>query len=142
LDHYQIIIVFAIIFFILEIFTGLFVSGSIAIGLLFSSLASYFDFSFKWQIYLFAIGLLISFFGIRIFLKRWDAKNTRKTNNAGLIGKKAVVVEEIKINSIGRVKIDGDIWQAKSIDGKDIKEGSLTNIESHDSIVLIVKKLN
>ena len=142
MDHYQIIIVFAIIFFILEIFSGLFVSGSIAIGLLFSSIGSYLDFSFKWQIYLFAIGLLISFFGIRAFLNKWDKKNSKKTNNEGLIGKKAIVVEKIQGESIGRVKIDGDIWQAKSIDGKDIKEGSMTIIESHESIILIVKNLN
>ncbi len=142
MDHYQVIIVFAIIFFILEIFSGLFVSGSIAIGLLFASIGSYFDYTLKWQIYLFAIGLLISFFGIRFFLKKWDKKNNKKTNNEGLIGKKAIVVEKINKNSIGRVKIDGDIWQAKSLDGSEINEGSMTLIESHDSIVLIVKNLN
>ena len=70
MDHYQVIIVFAIICFILEIFTGLFVSGSIAIGLILASIGSYFDYSLKWQIYLFAIGLLISFFGIRFFFEK------------------------------------------------------------------------
>ena len=75
-------------------------------------------------------------------MKKWDKKNNKKTNNEGLIGKKAIVVEKINKNSIGRVKIDGDIWQAKSLDGSEINEGSMTLIESHDSIVLIVKNLN
>ena len=35
-----------------------------------------------------------------------------------------------------------EIFGAKSLDGSEINEGSMTLIESHDSIVLIVKNLN
>ncbi len=137
MELYHILIIIGIIFFIFEIFAPLFIAASIGVGFWFAALGNYFDASNEWQIYLFTTGLFLSFIGVRPLLKKLDVD--KSTNSDRLIGMEAIVTEEIKENSLGRVKIDGDFWQAKDINGKLIKEGARVKVINYQSIVLIVK---
>ena len=58
-----------------------------------------------------------------------------------MIGRSAIVVEMIdNKRGKGRVKIDGDIWKAISLDDSIIEVNEKVVIIQIDSIVLIVKK--
>ena len=46
-------------------------------------------------------------------------------------------VEQLIIE--GRVKIDGDFWQAKEINGKYVSVGTRVKVINYQSIVLIIK---
>ncbi len=141
MDIWHILIITSIIFLIIEIFTFSFLAGSISIGLLFSAVGNYFECSTEWQIVLFGIGMMLVFFSIRPILLKWDKSKHIDTNKNALIGKNGLVEEEIKQFGIGRVKIDGDLWQAKSSDNSSIQKGEFVEVVNVESIILIVKSL-
>ena len=74
---------------------------------------------------------------VPLFSKKLDVD--KSTNSDRLIGMEAVVCEEIHENSLGRVKIDGDFWQAKEINGKYVSVGTRVKVINYQSIVLIIK---
>ena len=137
MELYHLLVIIGIIFFIFEIFIPLFIATSIGVGFLFAALGNYLDASTEWQIYLFTAGLLLSFIGVRPLLKKLDVD--KSTNSDRLIGMEAIVCEEIHENSLGRVKIDGDFWQAKEINGKYVSVGTRVKVINYQSIVLIIK---
>ena len=64
------------------------------------------------------------------------------TNVYTILGKKAVVSVSIDNNKgQGQIKIDGDIWSAKSDNGESIEEGASVEILSIDGVKAIVKKI-
>lgn len=145
MEAYQILIVIGIIFLIIEIFIPSFIAGSIAIGFLLAALGSFLNFDIKWQIFLFSIGVILTFFTIRPVLLKYGYKASKKirTNQEALIGRVARVSEIIdnKVNT-GRVELDGDVWRAKSSDESIISIGAFVEILEVKSIILIVKPLN
>ena len=64
-----------------------------------------------------------------------------KTNAYSIIGKKAMVISKINnIEGNGQVKIDGDVWSAKSFDDEDIPENTEVEIVEIDGVKAVVKK--
>ena len=60
-----------------------------------------------------------------------------------MVGRRVKVIEEISNeNNRGRVLLDGDNWQARSLNNEMIPEGTLVEIVQLNSIILIVKKIN
>ena len=70
-----------------------------------------------------------------------EFKEMAKAELDGLGEKKVLVEEEIKQFGVGRVKIDGDFWQAKSLDNSSIQKGDFVEVVNVESIILIVKSL-
>lgn len=69
-------------------------------------------------------------------------KTTLKTNTEALIGKKAIVLEEISnLNSKGTVKFHDVEWSARSRDDSDISAGSQVLVEEISGVKLIVSKI-
>jgi len=141
MEIWHILIITSIIFLIIEIFLPSFLAGSISVGLLFSAFSNYFEFSTEWQIVFFGLGMILVFFTIRPILLKWDKSKNIDTNKNALIGKSGLVEEEIKQFGVGRVKIDGDFWQAKSLDKSSIQKGDFVEVVNVESIILIVKSL-
>ncbi len=141
MEIWHILIITSIIFLIIEIFLPSFLAGSISVGLLFSAFSNYFEFSTEWQIVFFGLGMILVFFTIRPILLKWDKSKNIDTNKNALIGKSGLVEEEIKQFGVGRVKIDGDFWQAKSLDNSSIQKGDFVEVVNVESIILIVKSL-
>ena len=139
MEAYHFLIIASIICFIIEVFVPSFVFASFGIGLIFSTFANYFEFSVEWQIYFFVLGLILSFIGVRPLLAKMDVSES--TNSDRLIGMEALVTEPISENEPGRVKVEGDFFQAKSIDGSKIEKGEKVKIINYQSIILIVKPL-
>ncbi len=143
MEIWHILIAFGIISFIVEIFTVGFIFGSIGIGFLFSAIGSYCGLGITWQILLFSLGIALTYFLIKPFMTKYGYKTGEiKTNQEALIGKKALVTEDInQLDNTGRVSIDGDDWKAKTENNEIIKNGTTVEVVAIESIILIVKPL-
>lgn len=107
-------LVVAVILFIIEMVNAGFGIICFAVGALFASLLSALGLGIVWQLFGCAIATFLSFLFIRPIIVRWlDGKKSGKTNLDTIIGRKAVVVENITSNG-GRVAIDGTDWKAIS----------------------------
>ena len=142
---WQIWLLVAAAFVVIEIFTSGFAVACFSVGCVFGAILAACDLSLTWQVVAFAIGTFLSFILIRPVVMRYLDKKTNdnhiKTNMDNIIGKTAVVTERIEGNGYGRVKIDGDDWKAQTADGAAAEVGEKVRIESFESIILTVKKI-
>ena len=145
MEIYQIWLLIAAVFVVIEIFTSGFAVACFSVGCVFGSMLAACDLSLTWQVVAFAVGTFLAFVFIRPIVMKYLDKKTNdtgvKTNMDNIIGKTAVVTEKIEENGYGRVKIDGDDWKAKTADGSAAEVGEKVEIESFESIILTVKKL-
>ena len=118
--------------------TGIFFFLCFSTGALFAMLFSLLGASFQTEMIIFCAVSLGSILLIRPIFKKYFAKQKIETNVDSLIGKKAIVVEEIKENVIGKVKIEGEIWLAVS--KENIAKDEFVTIEFVDGTKLVVKK--
>ena len=142
-ELWHIWLIIALILFIMEIFIPSFVLFNFGIGAVVGSMAAGLNLSLEWQIVLFSVATLMSFFLIRPVMKKYAYKRSDgfKTNLDAMIGRQAKVNEEIdNENNRGRISLDGDIWQARSLNNEIIPTGTTVEIVQLKSIVLIVKK--
>lgn len=151
MDLWLIWMLAALLLFLVEIFTPGFAAACLSIGCLFSCvLAAVAPDTLNWQIGLFVVGSLLSFifvrpFALKVLSRRAERKGGYKSNMESLIGREATVIEMIPAEDVGRVKIDGDEWQAvlaREDDNeprRDIQVGEKVIIVSYDSIILTVK---
>ena len=143
--EYQIWLLVAAVFVLIEIFTSGFAVACFSVGCVFASILAALDLSLTWQIVAFAAGTFLAFIFIRPLVMKYLDKRTNdsnvKTNMDNVIGKFAVVTERIEENGFGRVKIDGDDWKAQTEDGTSAEVGEKMRIVSFESIILTVKKV-
>lgn len=89
-------------------------------------------------IFVIASGILILF--TKQLVNRYISDKTVPTNANSLIGKKAIVLSDINtIEGIGQVKVNGEIWSAKTEESDIIKQGTEVEIEKIDGVKLLVK---
>ena len=142
---WQIWLLVAAVFVVIEIFTSGFAVACFSVGCVFGAILAACDLSLTWQFVAFAVGTFLAFILIRPVVMRYLDKKTNdnhvKTNMDSIIGKTAVVTEKIEENGFGRVKIDGDDWKAQTSDGSAVEVGTKVKIEAFESIILTVKKL-
>lgn len=65
-----------------------------------------------------------------------------KTNVNSLEGKKAIVMKTITEFEKGEIKLDGNIWSAKSINGSTIEANSECLIVKIEGVTAFVEKIN
>ncbi len=97
-----------------------------------------------WQIVIFislSTTLLIS--TRKLVKKLMQKRKGSETNLELILNHKAIVIEEVNNDlSLGAVRINGIVWNARSIDGKIISDGTLVNIVQIDGNKLIVKQID
>ena len=127
---------------ILEMTNGDFYIMCLAIGSFSASIASAFTDSLVVQVIIFVIFSLLSIFLVRPIAVRYlhNGADNRQSNVDALIGREGKVTDRIEAGGYGRVKIDGDSWKAKSVDGLDIMEGVDVRILRLESIIAIVER--
>ena len=142
METYHLLIIIGIVFLVIEIFTITFFFASVSVGFFLAAIGNYLDFTTENQIYVFSVGVIITFFAIRpLFNKIAYNTDKIKTNKDGLIGETAIVTKEIgERNNAGLVKINGEVWKAISESGL-IKNDAKVIIQDIDSIILIVKEI-
>lgn len=144
LHLWQMWAILAVVCLILELTAGDFFILCFSIGAAFACLADALGGSFVVQLVVFAASTLASLFFVRPFAVRFLHKNEpkRASNADALLGRKGRVVETIKANSFGRVKIDGDIWKAVTNETNDIPEGTNVRVASRESTIITVETIN
>ena len=69
-------------------------------------------------------------------------KDEVKTNADAIIGRKAIVTEEINMTkNTGRVKLDGDDWKAVTDSAEVLPVGETVEIVARESLILSVKSI-
>lgn len=121
---------------------GLFFFLSFSFGAIFAALISLFYESIYIQSLVFVGGTIISL----LLLKSWTKYKSKHhkvhlTNIYALYGKKGIVEEKISKNSVGQIKVSGQIWSAKSIDDSEIIEGSQVEVIDIRGVTLFVRKV-
>lgn len=133
---------------IIELMTGMVASFCLAIGCLASMIVSLFSISVNMQLLALAIGTILSFIFLAPVIRKWQQQKGEKnpkaqnSNMDALIGRMVVVTQTIPADGeLGRIRIDGDNWQARSISGAEIEEGRRVKVVSYDSIIIEVEEI-
>jgi membrane protein implicated in regulation of membrane protease activity len=103
-----------------ELFTGTFVLVMLGGGALVAAAAAFLDFSGVVQLLVFAVVSLLLLFGARPALRRRmhvDAID----NGHNPVGTSALVTSRVDRDS-GQIKIDGQLWSARSLDHSQVFE--------------------
>lgn len=110
-------------------------------GALITLVVSFFSVPFWIQLLVFVVSSALLLISTRPLVKRKLMSKTIKTNSDSLIGQIGIVTSPINNKEgVGLVKIAGQIWSARSIDGADIPEGENVLVERIDGVKLMVKK--
>jgi len=138
---WQIWLIVAGIFFVMEMMTAGFLVFWIGIGAILAMVASLFTDNLIIQTAIFVVssGILL-LLSKPIVEKYLRPKNTIPTNVSSLIGKIGVVTKSIdpKLGT-GQIKVSGEPWSVKS--DEYIKEGKEVEVLQIDGVKLVVKEV-
>ena len=111
-------------------------------GALIAAIASYVGANLTIQILLFLCVSVVLLIFTRPVAMRYFNKETVQTNANSLIGKKAVVIQEIdNLAQTGQVRINDIEWTARSVDdGVKIEKDTIVEIREIQGVKLIVRK--
>ena len=131
-------------FFIIEIFTVGFLVFWFAIGALIAMIASLFIHNMITQAIIFIVSSTVLLFATRPFVNKFaKTENNVKTNAYSIEGKIGKVIKKINpIEGTGQVKIDGEVWSAKSLNNISISQDTEVIVEKIDGVKAIVKPTN
>ena len=139
---WQIWLIASGIFFICEIITVGFLVFWLGIGALIAMLVSFFTSNIIVQMSVFVISSGLLIFATRPLVNKISKKDVFPTNVYSLIGKKAIVTEEINwVTGKGLIKFEGEVWSAKSKEQINIPAGSEVEIVSIEGVKAFVKPL-
>lgn len=128
-------------FFVLEIATEGFLVFWFGIGAVAAIGTSFLTENVFIQVAVFVIVSIILVLSTRKLTDKIKPKEV-PTNVYTILGKKAVVSQAIdSTKGSGQIKIDGDLWSAKSEAEEIIEEGSTVEILSIDGVRAVVKKI-
>lgn len=134
-------LIVAAFFFILEIATEGFLVFWFGIGAVASIGTSFLTENISIQIAVFAVVSILLVLSTRKLTDKMKPKEV-PTNVYTILGKKAVVSQAIdNLKGSGQIKIDGDIWSAKSENDEPIEEGASVEILNIDGVRAVVKKI-
>jgi len=136
--------VVALLFLLLELGNpGLFFFLSFFIGGMSACVAAFFTDVMVWHIIVFfatTVGALVVFHRYVIPQLRKNRPHER-TNVYALQGMQGFVVTAIRGQEAGSVKVNAELWAARSIDGEVIEVGSMVEVVDVRGAHIIVKKL-
>lgn len=140
---WQIWLIVAGFFFILETLTSGFLVFWFSVAALITMIFSFFISN---KIILFSIFVVLSailLFATKPFIKKLSSKDSEiKTNAFSIEGKNGKVLIDIDpVEGTGQIKINGEKWSAKSADGKFIPKDSQVTVLKIDGVKAIVEPL-
>ena len=140
---WQVWLIAAGVFLILEIFTMGFLVFWLSIGCLLAMLISFVTDSIIIQTTVFVLSSGLLIFATKPLVKKFAEKDNTKTNVYSLAGKKAIVIEDIDwTTGSGQIKFDGQVWSAKTKEQINLPKGTEVEIESIEGVKAFVKPLN
>lgn len=132
------------IFFIIEMATIGFLVFWLGIGSLLAMVTSFITDNILIQVLVFVItSTLLLIFTRPLVNKFIKIPKEVKTNAYSIIGKKGIVVKEINnIEGDGQIKVDGEVWSAKSNTDEIISKDTEIEIVDIDGVKAVVQKIN
>lgn len=131
------------IFFLVEIATVGFLIFWLGIGALFAMITSFICDSIFIQTAVFVFTSVILILLTKPLINKW-IKNSKTivTNSASLINKLGIVTIDINsLEGVGQIKVDGEIWSAKTETNDIILKGTKVKILKIDGVKLIVSPI-
>ena len=131
------------IFFIVEMATVGFLVFWLGIGSLLAMITSFITDSILIQAIVFVVSSTLLIIFTRPLVNKFvKVPNEVKTNAYSIIGKKAIGTSKINnIEGSGQIKIDGEVWSAKSSTDEDIPENTEVEILEIDGVKAVVKEV-
>lgn len=130
------------IFFIIEMATTGFLIFWLGIGSLLAMITSFITNSIVAQTIVFVVTSCILIPLTKPLADKFTSKKTIATNSYSLINKRGVVTMDINpIEATGLVKVNGEIWSAKSKDESSISKGTEIEVLDIDGVKLIVSPI-
>ena len=111
------------------------------VGALFALGALALNLAFIWQVVIFFAASLICLAAIRPMASQYLRGNIVATNDDRVIGRHVQLLKDITGEAWGELKVNGVVWNAISVDGHPIVEGSLVEIVAIEGAKLLVKKI-
>ena len=140
---WQVWLIAAGVFLVLEIFTMGFLVFWLSLGCMLAMLVSFITDSIIVQTAVFVLSSGLLMFATKPLVKKFASKDTTKTNVYSLVGKKAIVIEDIDwATGSGQIKLDGQVWSAKTKEQENIPKGIEVEIESIEGVKAFVRPLN
>ena len=128
-----------IVFIVIEIFTQGLTSIWFAGGALGGCFATMAGAGPLVQVIVFIVVSILLIIATRPFKKKLD-KRIQKTNVETVIGKAAIVEEDIPQGQTGRVRLDGKIWTARSESGEAVFAGEHVTVKDIQGVTLTVER--
>lgn len=130
-------------FLVIEIVTVGFLVFWFAVGALIAMILSFFVNNVIIQTTVFLIASVILLFVTRPFVMKVTQKDkTVKTNVYSIEGKVAKVIQDVDpIEGLGQIKVNGEVWSAKSFNDTFISKDTEVVIEKIDGVKAIIKPL-
>ena len=129
---------------IIEFFTVGFLIFWFSIGALIAMIVSFFTDNVFIQTSVFIISSTLLIFATKPFVEKITKNDvTIKTNVRSIEGKVGKVTHTIEpLDNKGQVKVNGEIWSAKTEDNSKIEKGTQVEILKIDGVKLIVKPIS
>lgn len=138
---WQVWVIIAGLFFILEMATVGFLVFWFGIGALFAMIVSLFTSNIAIQTAVFVISSTILLFFTRSFVNKFSKKeDTVQTNAYSIIGKRGIVIKDINpVSGEGQIKVGTEVWSAKSKDEVKIEKGIEVEVLEINGVKAVVK---
>lgn len=128
---------------IVEVFSGTMIAACVAAGCLVAGIMALLGCSTTALVGGLIAGTFAAFVGIVPLVQHFRRRNPKSaaavSGMDALAGREAHVTEAIAEGGTGRVRIDGDNWQARTVSGEAVEAGAKVRVVGHESIVLIVE---
>lgn len=138
-------LIFWIIVLLITIITEIITTSALisiwfSLGSLFSILSYYLGFSFHVQVPVFIVSSTLFILFLRPFATKVIKSNHVATNADRLIGTKTRLLEDINLDKLGLVKVNGIEWNVISEDNTIIQKDSIVKIVKIEGSKLVVEK--
>ena len=141
IDNMSIVwVVIMVVFLVVEAATAGLTCIWFAIGSLAALIAALFDAQLWLQIVWFLVISFVTLYFTRPLVKKYVNSRSQPTNADMVIGKEALVTEDIdNVEATGAVSVGGKVWTARSADGGRIKSGAVVSVLRIEGVKLIVE---
>lgn len=136
-------LIIATVFLVIEFFSQSIWALCVALGAFAAMGAALGDLTITWQTILLIGVCILAYLILLPWLRKLYMKGAKPiaTGMDALIGRHAILTENIRPGMLGRVKIDGDNWQARSEnDVEEIEAGTKVTVTGYESIILTVRR--
>lgn len=137
-------LILAAVFVIIELLTNTFAAFCFVGGCLLAMIAALLGFSIYTQLSMAVVGIVVTFIALKpVIVKHIHQRAPRESlsNMDALIGRRARLTEAVCATTPGRLRLDGDNWQASDVDGGEIAAGEEVVVVGYESIILQVRRV-